>query len=148
VTTHTPQRPSLVDELRDRSPIEAPRDQEALIKEARRRARRPRQRYAALALLGVTPVLAIALGRVGGHSHGRSTAPGTPAHAGGAETHKRKPDRSCAIGASWSADGTSLAFFNTTRRTPGNCAREVMTVITSSHGRKIAVVVTPTVRPS
>lgn len=55
-------------ERRDRSVLEWLREQQALIEEARRRARRRRQGYAALALLGVAVVVVVGFtGLSGGH---------------------------------------------------------------------------------
>jgi Tol biopolymer transport system component len=77
LTVTAPPRPPGPDDLRDRSLVEALREQ-ALIEEARRRARRRRQRYAAVALLGVFVAAGIGFGRAGG---GRSA--GTPAASTG-----------------------------------------------------------------
>jgi Tol biopolymer transport system component len=67
VTVFAPPRPKRRCDLDDRAETDARREQEALIKEARRRARHRRQRYAvALALLGVGMAVATMLARVGG----------------------------------------------------------------------------------
>ena len=61
-----PARPPGNGDLRNRSTVEWLREQEALIEEARRRARRRRQRYGALALLGVTVTIVVGFVRIGG----------------------------------------------------------------------------------
>jgi Tol biopolymer transport system component len=75
VTVTAPPRPPRLDDLRDRSALEALREQ-ALIEEARRRARRRRQGYALVALLGVAVVVAVGLARAGGARHAPAAASG------------------------------------------------------------------------
>jgi Tol biopolymer transport system component len=61
-----PPRPADPGDLHDRSAFKRLREQEALIEEARRRARRRRQRYGAFALLGATVAVVVGFVRVGG----------------------------------------------------------------------------------
>jgi dipeptidyl aminopeptidase/acylaminoacyl peptidase len=68
VTVTAPPRTPRLDDLRDRSALEALREQ-ALIEEARRRARRRRQGYALVALLGVAVVVAVGLARATSARH-------------------------------------------------------------------------------
>jgi Tol biopolymer transport system component len=66
VAVRVPPRPPGDGNLRDRSAVEWLREQEALIEEARLRARRRRQRYGVLALLGVTVAVVVGFVRVSG----------------------------------------------------------------------------------
>jgi Tol biopolymer transport system component len=66
VTVRAPSRPPGDGNLCDRSAVDWLREQEALIEEARRRARRRRQRYGTLALLGATAAVVVGFVRVGG----------------------------------------------------------------------------------
>ena len=106
----TPPRPPRVDDRRDRSPAEAPREQEALIAEARRRARRRRQGYAALALFGVASILAIGLARVGGGNPRGAGGASGPMGPGTASRAALAPGNRYSEAPLISADGRFLAF--------------------------------------
>jgi len=66
LAVRVPPRPLGNGDLCDRSALDQLGEQQALIEEARRRARRRRQRYGALALLGATFAVVVGFGRVGG----------------------------------------------------------------------------------
>jgi dipeptidyl aminopeptidase/acylaminoacyl peptidase len=66
VAVGVPSRPPGNGDLRDRPAVEWLREQQALIEEARRRARRRRQRYGMLALLGMTVAVVVGFVRVSG----------------------------------------------------------------------------------
>ena len=76
-----PPRPPDTGDLHDRSALQRLREQQALIEEARRRARQRRQRFAVLALLGGATI-AVIVGFIGGGGVDPTELSGAPAPVG------------------------------------------------------------------